>query len=76
MINSFRSTCEIGFEDKIVITGGVDKSDNIVARVTSFTFNQGFLADLPELNEARLLHGCTHFLNNDNKQRLYNWIRP
>mgnify|MGYP007048340204 FL=1 len=40
MINSFRSTCEIGFEDKIVITGGVDKSDNIVARVTSYTFNK------------------------------------
>ena len=51
----------------MVITGGVDIGGNIVSRVTSYTFNQGFLADLPELNEARLLHGCTYFLNNENK---------
>ena len=66
----FRQSCEIGFEDKIVITGGADNNGvygDPLARVTSYTFIQGFLADLPELNEARKLHGCSHFKNNDNK---------
>ena len=68
-INSFRSSCAIGFEDKIVVTGGSDNSGTYgepLARVTSYTY-EGFLADLPEMNEARKAHGCTYFRNNDNK---------
>ena len=68
-INSFRYSCEIEFEDKIVITGGSDNSETYgepLARVTSYTYD-GFLADLPEMNEARKQHGCTYFINNDDK---------
>ena len=53
-----------------MITGGAD-NDGLygkpLTRVTSYTFNQGFLADLPQMIEARKEHGCTHYLNNDNK---------
>ena len=68
-INPFRYSCEIEFEDKIVITGGSDNSGTYgepLARVTSYTYD-GFLADLPEMNEARKQHGCTYFINNDDK---------
>ena len=68
-INAFRYSCAIGFEDKIVVTGGSDNSGTYgepLARVTSYTY-EGFLADLPEMNEARKAHGCTYFRNNDNK---------
>ena len=53
-----------------MITGGSDNTGTYgepLARVTSYTFDQGFLADLPEMNEARKEHGCTYFVNNDNK---------
>ena len=67
--NPLRYSCEIGFKDKLVITGGTDNDGTYgktIARVTSYTFN-GFLADLPDMNEARSSHSCTHYLNNDNK---------
>ena len=50
-----------------MITGGSDNSGTYgepLARVTSYTYD-GFLADLPEMNEARKQHGCTYFINND-----------
>ena len=63
------ASCAIRLVDKVVITGGTEK-DGIygdpLSRVTSYNQN-GFLADLPELQESRLSHGCTHFSNNDNK---------
>ncbi len=68
-MNSFRYSCAIGFEDKIVVTGGSDNTGTYgepLTRVTSYTY-EGFLADLPEMNEARKDHGCTYFRNNDNK---------
>ena len=52
-----------------MITGGTD-NDGIygdpVKRVTSYN-HKGFLADLPELLESRIQHGCSHFLNNENQ---------
>ena len=62
------ASCAIRLVDKVVITGGTetDGYGDPLSRVTSYNHN-GFLADLPELQESRLSHGCTHFSNNDNK---------
>ena len=52
-----------------MITGGTDDNGTYgeaIARVTSYSF-EGFLADLPDMNEARSSHGCSHYLNSDNK---------
>ena len=54
-----------------MITGGNELLNNgiygdPVRSVTSYN-HKGFLADLPELLESRIQHGCSHFLNNENQ---------
>ena len=53
-----------------MLTGGTDNDGNYgypITRVTSYQWPDA-VRDLPELQEARMQHGCTHYLNNDNQQ--------
>ena len=63
------TSCAIQLEDRVVITGGTDNNGiygDPLRRVTSYNYD-GFLADLPELLESRIQHGCSHYLNNENQ---------
>jgi len=66
-----RYACAIELHDKFVLTGGTDNDGiygNPLTRVTSYNIDENVVLDLPELQIARMQHGCTYFSNNDNKQ--------
>ena len=54
-----------------MLTGGTDNDGTYgrpLTRVTSYNIYENAVVDLPDLQEARMQHGCTHYLNNDNQQ--------
>ena len=51
-----------------MLTGGTDNDGSPLTRVTSYNIHENAVVDLPELREARMQHGCTHYLNNDNQK--------
>ena len=56
---------------KFVLTGGTDNDGtygNPLTKVTSYNIEVNVVLDLPELQVARMQHGCTYFSNNDNEQ--------
>ena len=66
-----RYTCAIELNDKFVLTGGTDNDGtygNPLTKVTSYNIEENVVLDLPELQVARMQHGCTYFSNNANKQ--------
>ena len=65
LTNSFIRHCAIvlELEDKVIMTGGYPN----ITRVEGYSVN-GFEASLPDLLIGRHLHGCSHFINSDNKQ--------
>jgi len=62
--NGSAGQCSIQFDDYVVITGGYDASGSISATVAAFN-DDGFLYYFPPLVEARGLHGCGHYIDND-----------
>ena len=65
----------------MIITGGTRKdtidglwSWSRDSRVTAYN-NDGFVADLPSLNQARSDHGCGHFVNSENKKVINTYYR-
>ena len=48
-------------EKEVVVTGGTDDF------AVSVYNKDGFVKDLPSLNQGRSNHGCGHFVNTDNK---------
>ena len=58
-------------EDKVILTGGqLNSSVNTTtpsSRVVVYSVN-GNGDDLPDLLTGRYLHGCSHYINSDNKQ--------
>ena len=54
--------CAIGFEDKVILTGGHGATSRVVVYNES-----GWVEDLPRLNQYRWEHGCGHYINSDNK---------
>ena len=60
--------CGIPDYDSIVLTGGYDPDDNIqLSSVQRYDLN-GFVENLPSLNEAREIHGCGCYYNNDGEK--------
>ena len=49
-------------EETVILTGGY----GIKTKVTVYN-TEGFLADWPSLNTGRDEHGCSFFVNTDNK---------
>ena len=47
--------------DTVILTGGMDNP-----KIVSLYDEEGWIRDLPSLNEKRLLHGCANF-NSDSK---------
>lgn len=49
-----------------MITGGLDSNGNTLTRVTSYNKDwdsNNYLGPLPNMLEARMLHGCTFYYN-------------
>ena len=64
----FSHGCGIPDYDSIVLTGGYDPDDNIqLSSVQRYDLN-GFVENLPSLNEAREIHGCGCYYNNDGEK--------
>ena len=66
-----RNSCEIEFENEVVITGSGQWNSFVSPSVSVYNEN-GWVKKLPDLNIARFLHGCGYFVNNDNK--LVKWL--
>ena len=62
-IISSRGHCGISLEDGLILTGGIYKADNVVAKYDK----NGFVSNGPSLNQGRSGHGCAKYVNNDNK---------
>ena len=57
--------CSISAGESVLITGGHDA----VTLSTVKRYNTGGLVEsLPDMNSARHSHGCTSYVNGDNKQ--------
>ena len=63
-ISSSGGACSIQLEETVIITGGTLALT--MTRVTVYN-TEGYVEDLPNLNEARSDHGCGHFVNTDNQ---------
>ena len=56
-------------DDGIIITTGIDKE-----KVSKYNEN-GFVSNLPNINEGRTDHGCSKYVNSDNKiVRYYSFL--
>ena len=58
----FSHACSIKLNDKVIVTGGKNRSEFGMNQVSTYNVN-GFLENLPNLNVRRLLHGCGHYIN-------------
>ena len=59
----FRKACSIELSDMFIVTGG----DRSRRRVSKYTTN-GWVEDLPDLNEERHSHGCGYYFNDEMKR--------
>ena len=62
IILEYRNACSIQLEEVVIVTGG----NEAMTQATAYN-SDGFLADLPALNQGRRGHGCGHFINTDNQ---------
>ena len=51
-------------EDKVIVTGGVPTTA-MSRKVVEYNAN-GWVKDLPNMNEERKFHGCGHYRDNNN----------
>ena len=58
----FSNACTIQLEDSVVVTGGVDFNNKIVS---VYDVN-GWVEDLPDLNQGRDDRGCGHYVDSNN----------
>jgi len=59
--------CSIQLQDSVILTGGWrNETRSVVAEYDM----QGWMRDLPELNQGRASHSCGHFIN-DHEQMVY-----
>ena len=56
----FSYACSIEMPEMFILTGGY-----YISRTVSRYSMDGWMEDLPELNEARTSHGCGYFYNDD-----------
>ena len=65
-----RLACSIEFDDKVVITGGLQDPETWeflgIGTVSVYDVN-GFVNYLPNMTIGRLEHGCGHYVNSNNK---------
>ena len=59
-VSFFRRACSIGLPEMFILTGGI----YTMTTVSRYSIN-GWMEDLPELNEGRRYHGCGYFYNDD-----------
>ena len=53
----------VWFEEEVIFTGSEDNP-----KLVSVYTIQGFKEHLPDLVMGRYLHGCSYYINSDNKQ--------
>ena len=58
----FSDACTIQLEDWVVVTGGTDRD---YKTVSIYDVN-GWVEDLPDLNQARDEHGCGYYVDSNN----------
>ena len=61
----YRQACSISLADHVVITGGY-WTQTTVSRYN----DDGWVEDMPSLNQGRNIHGCTLFLSGGEQVRL------
>ena len=54
-------SCSIQLDDQVVVTGGTNPKNK-----ASVYNMDGWVQDLPDLNQGRYKHGCGHYVDNDN----------
>ena len=59
---TFSDACTIQLEDWVVVTGGTDRPDSTVS---VYDVN-GWVEDLPDLNQGRDEHGCGYYVDSSN----------
>ena len=60
---TYSKSCAIQQKDFVVITGGIDWGSR--NQVSEYDV-QGWVRDLPKLQQGRYGHGCGHYLNDNN----------
>ena len=55
-----RHACGVEFGDDFIVTGGVNKSDNL--NTVALYSQSGFVRWLAPMNQARRAHACTKFV--------------
>ena len=58
-----RWACSIQLQEKVILTGG-----QFTATMVTVYNTEGWVEELPRLNQGRYRHGCGHFVNTDNKE--------
>ena len=65
----FRHACPIEFDNKVILTGGLQNSklSSTYGKATVYN-HSGFVEDLPDLNVKRYRHGCGSFIDENNQK--------
>ena len=63
----YRAACSISLGDKMVLTGGSKFIFDGVKTVSRYD-KDGWVEDMPSLNQGRNSHGCTAFIVSGGKQ--------
>ena len=59
----FSSACAINLGSSVILTGGWEDSD-VATRVSEYN-EDGYVRDLPPLQQGRDNHGCSYFDNDE-----------
>jgi len=63
LVNPFKESCAISLEDFVIITGGKEGYTSFIKNVIQYNL-QGFVKNLPDMNEGRAGHGCGSYKTN------------
>jgi len=63
LVDRPKHSCAISLEDSVIITGGEKNYNSFKANVIEYNL-EGFVKNLPDLNEDRAAHGCGSYKHN------------
>jgi len=63
LVTKSKASCAISLEDSVIITGGEKDYNSFIKNVIEYNL-EGFVKNLPDMNEDRAGHGCGSYKNN------------